>query len=308
MKSSFAAAFTQLCVVALLATAGLFSTGCKKDDPAIAQDYSGIDDGLIKKYLADYSITTAQKQPSGLYFLPVTTNPAAAKVALGTTVSVLYTGHLLDGAGTVFDASSLHNNVPLTFVVGGKTLIPGFEEGISLMHIGDRAELLIPSALAYGSRGAGSSVPANAVLRFEVEVVDFQVTDDNLIRAYLTGQSIRTAQKQASGLYFLPVTTNPNAVRPVTGSEVTVLYTGHLLNAAGTVFDASSQHGNVPISFKLGSRQVIAGFEEGISLMHKGDTAELLLPSALAYGAQGALPTIAANTVLRFEVELVDVK
>lgn len=307
MKSPFSAAFTQLCVVALLAAAGLFSTGCKKDDPVV-QDYSGIDDGIITKYLADNHVTTAQKQASGLYFLPVTTNPTAAKVAVGTTVSVLYTGHLLDAAGTVFDASSLHNNLPLTFVVGSHTLIPGFEEGISLMHIGDRAELLIPSALAYGSRGAGSSVPANTVLRFEVEVVNYQVVDDNLIKAYLTGHNVTTAQNQASGLYFLPVTTNPNAVRPVVGSVVTVLYTGHLLNAAGTVFDASSQHGNMPISFTVGSRQVITGFEEGISLMHKGDTAELLLPSALAYGAQGALPTIAANTVLRFEVELVDVK
>jgi FKBP-type peptidyl-prolyl cis-trans isomerase len=306
MKITFPAGLIRLFLLLLVTSAGLITTACKKDDPEVV-DYSGIDDGIIQKYLTDHAITTAQKQPSGLYFLPVTTNASAPKVAVNTIVSVLYTGHLLDAAGTVFDASSKRNNTPLRFVVGAGQLLRGFEEGISLMHIGDRAELLIPSGLAYGPR-ATADIPANSVLRFEVEVLDYRVIDDNLITAYLTSNNITTAQKQASGLYFLPVTTNPSAVRPITGSTVSVLYTGHLLDAAGTVFDASSLRGNVPLTFTMGNRQVITGFEEGISLMHKGDRAEILIPSGLAYGQQGTGTSIPPNTVLRFEVELVNVQ
>jgi FKBP-type peptidyl-prolyl cis-trans isomerase len=102
----------------------------------------------------------------------VQTYPAAARVTAGSYVSVLYTAHLLDAAGTVFDASSRHNNVPVTFVVGARQLIPSFEGGIALMHKGDKAELLIPSGLAYGPQDSSTRIAPNTVLRFEVEVTD----------------------------------------------------------------------------------------------------------------------------------------
>ena len=277
-----------------------------KDAPEVV-DFSGKDQEIITQYLADKNITTAQEQASGLHFLPVVTNPNATKITPGAIVSVLFTAHLLDAAGTVFDASSRRNNVPVTFEVGaGRLGAVVFEEGIALMHIGDKAELLIPSALAYGASTLNGNIPANSVLRYEVEVVDYEVVDEKLITTYLSGKNITTAQKQASGLYFLPVATNPAGVRPATGSTVSVLYTGHLLDAAGTVFDASQN--NTPLTFSLGRGQVIVGFDEGIALMHKGDKAELLIPSRLAYGPLGISNRIAPNTILRFEVELVDVK
>ncbi|MFD2720140.1 FKBP-type peptidyl-prolyl cis-trans isomerase [Hymenobacter monticola] len=305
MKLLFAPGLFRFFFLLLIASTGLLATSCNKDEPEIP-DYSARDKGLITDYLASKNITTAQEQASGLYFLPVQTNTNAARVTAGSYASVLYTAHLLDAAGTVFDASSQHNDVPITFVVGGGQLIPGFEEGISLMHIGDKAELLIPSALGYGASTSNPLVPANSVLRIEVEVVDYKAVDDRLITNYLTSKNITTAQKQTSGLYFLPVVTNAAAVRPAIGSTVVVQYTGHLLDAAGTVFDASTP--TAPFTFTLGRGQLIAGFEEGIALMHKGDKAELLIPSGLAYGPQGAGKSIAPNTVLRFEVEVTDVR
>lgn len=156
-------------VLLWLLTAGLLTTACKKDNETTA-DYTAVDDAAIKKYLADNSITTAQKQTSGLYYVPVTTNATATPAAAGKVVSVLYTGKLLDG--TVFDASSQHSNTPLSFTVGAGQTILGFDQGISLMHKGDKATLLIPSALAYGAKGAGTSIGANKVITFDVEVVD----------------------------------------------------------------------------------------------------------------------------------------
>ena len=284
-----------------LATTGLCTTACKKDTPEVP-DYSATDREIIKQYLSAHAITTAQAQPSGLYFLPVRTNPTGVPVRAGSTVSVLYTGHLLDAAGTVFDASSQHNNVAYPVTVGSGQAIPGFEEGLGLMHIGDKAELIIPSGLAFGPGGSSPSVPPNAVLRFEVEVVDFTVVDDNLIAAYLAAHSITTAQKRPSGLYFLPVSTNPGAALPTAGKQVSVNYTGHLLNAAGTVFDS----GRFTLTFGRG--QVIAGFEEGLGLMHKGDKAELFIPSGLAYGPRAVGTTVPANSILRFEVEILDIQ
>ncbi len=306
MNSFFLGKLRRLPTVLLwLLTASLLTTACKKDDEPAA-DYTAVDDAAIKKYLADNSITTAQKQTSGLYFVPVTTNATATPAAVGKVASVLYTGKLLDG--TVFDASSQHNNVPFSYTVGAGQVIPGFDEGVSLMHVGDKAVLLIPSRLAYGASGSSSAIPANSVIRFEVELVDvsFTLTDDALITKYLSDNKITTAQKQASGLYFVPGTTNPTAVQATTGKTVSVLYTGKLLD--GTVFDASSQHGNTPLSFTVGAGQVILGFDQGVSLMHKGDKATLLIPSALAYGANGAGTSIGANKVITFDVEVVDVK
>ncbi|RZL08411.1 MAG: FKBP-type peptidyl-prolyl cis-trans isomerase [Hymenobacter sp.] len=307
MKTIFSSLAHRVWVLLLLATmAGALTTSCSKDDTTV--DYSATDDALIQKYLTTNNITTAVKQPSGLYYVPVVTNASAKLVTTGQVVSMLYTGQLLNG--TVFDATSLRNNNPYNFIFGVNRLVTGIEQGIALMHKGDKATLLIPSGLAYGPSGAGNTVPANAVLRFDVEITDinpdFKVPDDNIIKKYLTDNSITTAQKQASGLYYVPGTVVPAGTPAAANKTVSVLYTGRFMD--GTIFDASSRNGNQPISFVLGKGQVIPGWDEGIALMRKGETGQLLIPSALAYGPSGAGTTIAPNTVLRFEVEVTDVK
>jgi FKBP-type peptidyl-prolyl cis-trans isomerase len=307
MKSFFPATRFRLLFL-LLAAVGLLTTACSKDEAPI--DYGPVDDAIITKYLASKAITTAQKQPSGLYFVPTTTNANAKLATVGTNVSIRYTATLLDG--TVFDATSLRNNTPVSFVLGKSNVLYGLQEGVSLMHLGDKATLLIPSGLAYGASGTtgqnGTVVPPNTVVRFDVEVVDFNfaATDDAIITQYLTSAAITTAQKQASGLYYVPVTANPTGIQATAGKTISVLYTGRLMN--GTVFDATSQRGNKPFDFLLGSGSVIKGWDEGIALMRKGEKAILLIPSALAYGPSSPSTTIPANSVLRFEVEVVDVK
>lgn len=305
MKSfSFPAKFRLLALL-LLATGSVLTSSCKKDD--VVTDYSAQDDATIKKYVADKSITGAQKQTSGLYYVPVVTNASAALPKAGEVVSILYTGTLLDG--TVIYSTSQNDDTPVSFLLQPGQVIPGIGEGVSLMHKGDKATLLIPSGLAFGSAGSGTTVPANAVVRYDVELVDinpsFAVPDDNLFKKYLTKNSITTAQKQASGLYFIPTLSNPSGAPAKSGTTVSVLYTGKLLN--GTVFDATSQRGNTPFSFIVGSGSTITGFNEGVSLMRKGEKATLLIPSGLAYGANGS-SSIAPNTPLIFDIEVVDVK
>ena len=164
MKSHLPTAPLRLLLLVLVTTSAALSA-CTKD----ALEDKRSDEEKITSYLSGNNITTAQRQPSGLYYVTVTTAPTNVRATAGKTVSVLYTGYLLDGS--VFDASSRHGNTPFSFTLGTGQVIDGWDEGIALMRKGEKAQLLIPSALGYGSRSAGS-IPANSVLRFEVELMD----------------------------------------------------------------------------------------------------------------------------------------
>jgi FKBP-type peptidyl-prolyl cis-trans isomerase len=86
----------------------------------------------------------------------------------GQTVSVHYTGWLADG--TKFD-SSLDRGEPLSFVLGTGQMIRGFDEGMAGMRVGGQRRLIIPSDLAYGTKGRLPRIPPNAELTFDIQLV-----------------------------------------------------------------------------------------------------------------------------------------
>jgi len=91
------------------------------------------------------------------------------KAEAGKTVSVHYEGSL--ESGKVFD-SSYPRKKPIEFRLGQGQVIEGWDEGIALLQVGDKARFVIPSDLAYGSAGAGGVIPPNATLIFDVELMD----------------------------------------------------------------------------------------------------------------------------------------
>ena len=109
-----------------------------------------------------------QKTPSGLRYQMIVegTGKAAEK---GKTVSVHYKGALADG--TEFD-NSYSRKKPIEFPLGQGYVIEGWDEGISLLKVGDKARFVIPSYLGYGENGAGGVIPPNATLVFDVELMD----------------------------------------------------------------------------------------------------------------------------------------
>ena len=105
---------------------------------------------------------------SGLRY-KIIQNGDGKQATKGAMVSVHYKGQLLDG--TVFD-SSYKRKQPIDFAVGVGQVIPGWDEGILLLKVGDKARFVIPSNLGYGARGAGGVIPPNATLIFDVELMN----------------------------------------------------------------------------------------------------------------------------------------
>jgi peptidylprolyl isomerase len=113
----------------------------------------------------DYTTTS-----SGLKYYDLKVGTGATPES-GQTVVVNYTGWLEDG--TMFD-SSLARNEPFSFVLGEGNVIVGWDEGLSTMQVGGKRQLIIPPELAYGADGAGSSIPPNATLIFEIELLEIK--------------------------------------------------------------------------------------------------------------------------------------
>jgi len=115
-------------------------------------------------YLAN--LTNVQTTASGLKY--VITKPSnGAKPKAGQEVSMLYRGLLLNG--TKFDENQDQAN-PFKFTIGMRQVIPGWDEGVMLLHEGEEAKFIIPSRLAYGEQGGGP-IPPNSTLIFDVKLL-----------------------------------------------------------------------------------------------------------------------------------------
>jgi len=109
-----------------------------------------------------------QKTESGLRY-QIIQKGDGKQAEKGKTVSVHYKGALVNGQE--FD-SSYKRKQPIEFPLGKGNVIEGWDEGIALLKVGDKARFVIPSHLGYGSRGAGGVIPPDATLIFDVELMD----------------------------------------------------------------------------------------------------------------------------------------
>lgn len=124
--------------------------------------------GFVGKANAEEIVKTA----SGLRYIDQTVG-SGAEATSGKNVSVHYTGWLNNGSdqnGSKFD-SSKDRGQPFSFPLGAGMVIKGWDEGVAGMKVGGKRRLLIPSALGYGANGAGSVIPPNSNLIFDVELL-----------------------------------------------------------------------------------------------------------------------------------------
>lgn len=136
----------------------LMMTACSKEE-----EVSGTEEEQIEGYIKRKNLTVTEKTASGLRYILTKPNAAGAALKVGQIITVKYAGRLLSDKS--FDSGTFNFNLGLGQVVAG------FDEGIAKMKVGESATLIFPSALGYGSRGAGSDIPGNSPLVFDIEVV-----------------------------------------------------------------------------------------------------------------------------------------
>lgn len=228
--------------------------------------------------------------PGGLKII-ITQKNTNPKAADGDQVKVHYTGKLTNG--TVFD-ESIGRGQPFAFTLGSHSVIEGWDMGIKYLGQGEKATLIIPPAMGYGEADQGT-IPANSTLIFDVELVE--VIKPTPIS--LDGKEVLTT---ASGIKYYYIQKG-NGRKTQKGDNVSVHYTGKLMT--GKKFDSSLDRGQ-PFSVPLGQGRVIAGWEEALALMNVGDKAAFVIPANLAYGERAVGGVIPANSILYFEIEVLD--
>ncbi len=257
---------------------------CSDDELSVEEQFA-IDEKLIQDYLKTNNLT-AEKTPDGLYY--IIENPGGAEKPIVTsTVNATYKGYFLDS--TVFDSGT---NASFELF----NTILGWQKGIPKFGRGGKGKLLIPSKFGYGT----SSRPgrANAVLIFDIEVLNFDLTaeeqfavDTKLIEDYLIAKNL-TAEKTPEGIFYI-IENEGSAEKPKITNTVVATYKGYFLD--GVVFDSGSN-----VSFPLAN--VIQGWQKGIPKFGRGGKGKLFIPSKFAYGKSSTPGR--ASAVLGFDVEV----
>uniref|UniRef100_UPI00358FBCA2 peptidyl-prolyl cis-trans isomerase FKBP9-like isoform X2 n=2 Tax=Myxine glutinosa TaxID=7769 RepID=UPI00358FBCA2 len=192
-----------------------------------------------------------------------------------------YNGSLLDGS--LFDTSSWQNKTYNSYV-GTGWLIPGVDNGIRGMCVGEQRHIIVPPFFAYGEHGADAAVPPNATLVFDILLLDLHNPHDRV----------------AVQSYHVPHTCNR---RTVAGDFVRYHYNGSLLD--GTNFDSSYLKDKTYDTY-LGKGYIIAGMEEGLLGVCMGEHRRLTIPPHLAYGEAGIVNKIPGSAAIVVHVLMVD--
>lgn len=236
------------------------------------------------------------KLPSGLEYVKVKENPSGVKVSPNGIVGIHYAGYLKNGQ--LFD-NSIERDQTLDFPVGERAVVPGFDEAVQQLKVGEKARFFIPYQLAYGDREVGP-IPAKSDLIFDVEIITYKVKQEP-VPFDVAGKDTLTT---ASGLKYI-IIEQGNGPRATALRRVKVHYTGYLED--GKKFDSSISRGK-PFQFELGVGQVIKGWDEGVALLNQGGKARLIVPYQLGYGEAGYPPVIPAKATLIFDVELIEIQ
>lgn len=239
-------------------------------------------------------------------------------------------GDVLVGEMTIrLDTTVLRTNVGRTERL--MPAIPTYDgvlhEGIMMMHLGDKATFAIeadsmakfmqPNQMPpMYEKGKGMKFYYEINLQdivtkdefaaeqanYEAEMEKARTAEPELIANYVKENNIKV-QPNADGLYVI-VKKQGKGTKVAVGRQVAIHYTGRLID--GTVFDSSV--GNEPLSYVVGQMGLIRGWEEGVMGQPEGTQLQLIIPSAMGYGPQGAGQMIPPYSTLIFDLDIVSVK
>jgi FKBP-type peptidyl-prolyl cis-trans isomerase len=214
----------------------------------------------------------------------------------GDIVTMHYNITLPDG--TVL-AESYSTGQTSTAIIGREHLLPGWEEGVLLMKVGGRMQLLIPPDLAFGEEGYGM-IPPNSQLIVEVEVVTIEPTP---VPVAVDEADLVTTE---SGLQYYDIEVG-DGLEAVDGSTATMVFTIWVQGEDEDLYISSSEAGGGPATISLGLNQTgLPGWDEGAAGMKVGGKRYLVIPPELGLGEAGG-GDIPPNAVLIMEIEMLDV-
>jgi FKBP-type peptidyl-prolyl cis-trans isomerase len=240
------------------------------------------------------------------YVLQPTTATLGRKPNTGDQVVVHYVGQLLNG--TEFDKSAADK--PLRFAYNDLSIIKGFNMGIGELRQGQKAELYMPSMLAYGGMAKGN-IPAYSALKFTVNLEKI-MTEDEALKDYISTKKLKnvdnspivpsavTVASKTDSLYHI-ITKAGTGDSARLSNKITLSYRGTFLD--GSEFD----RGTINPTNTLQGLNLIKGFTEAVLKMKQGEKATVLMPSGLAYGDKGS-GKVPPYAPLVFELELLKVE
>ena len=261
-----------------------------------------------------------KKTEKGLYYSFEKENPNAQKaqpgdLIIGEMIVKLDTLTLVDNMG----------KPDTLFPINPQYADPILYDGLLMLHVGDEATFtydadslfkganpsMIPSELNYKA-GTGQKFTYKLKVKSFMTTQEQQVAYEKMVKQlkeeepaklqeYLTKNNI-TVKPTADSLYII-VKEKGNGVKVTEGKEVTVHYTGRLLD--GRVFDSSVDRGE-PFTFPIGANKVIPGWDKGLMGQTVGSKLQLIIPSSMAYGDGGGMFYPYATLV--FDVEIISVK
>ena len=234
-----------------------------------------------------------QTTASGLKYSILEPGAGEARPSIGAKVKVHYTGWLTDG--TKFDSSV--GRAPFEVTVGVGQVIKGWDEGLQLMPKGARYKFTIPGELAYGAKGMPPTIPANATLVFEVQMLEFG--EASPLMKYPPANPAAEV-KTESGLVY-EVLEKGKGAKAKAGERAVVRYT--LWNDSKKLLDSSALRGT-PIQGELGSMP-LPFLDELIPLVELGSRVRAEVPPALGWGERAMSPDLPANSRTTWLIELV---
>lgn len=242
-------------------------------------------------FMLEGATTTA----SGLQYLELVAGNGVMPKP-GDIITLQYIASLTDGTEL---ANSYVQNAPITTVWGANRLLPGWEEGIGLMNVGEKARIVIPPDLAFGANGSGM-IPPDSQIVIEMELLAVKPAP------VPTTVSESQLNKTDSGLQFFDLKVG-DGIEAGNNYNVTTEYKIWIKTETGYTFIDQSE-GNEPVKFVLGRGDtVFPGWDEGVLGMKVGGKRYLIIPPDLGLGNQGN-SVIPANSTLVMEIELVDTK
>ena len=265
---------------------------------------------------------------NGLNYKFFTQDEMGTKVIEGDGVAFRYIFKLVSNDSVlVSSAAASQDGSGITKFIMPKSSFKGsLEDAMMMMAKGDSASFIVSADSFYLKTQRAPQLPPflkpGDMLKVEIKMVEIKTKkelEENQkqqeaemakmaeqekpqIAQYVADKKITTTPT-ASGLFYTETKKGKGALVKA-GNEVTVNYTGKLLN--GQEFDSSVGKPE-PFKFIVGQGMVIPGWDEALQLMAKGGKATLLIPSNLAYGARGAGGVIPPFAPLAFEIELVDI-